>query len=183
MALIARASYIPKKTEGEVVYSVRVLKGKYDVKDDPLCSCENIPQRRKSCFRHSLKGTDCLHHYFIYTFSKASPPQAWHLFSFFPQSGKSKHEAKDVWVYTGQGEVPATARNVLIAENITRIPDHEFQQHQELEEVVLSSSVREIGKFNFYGCKKLKFIFHYGLGQEKKLGTISVGLVVFYWMS
>eukprot|EP00980_Cylindrotheca_fusiformis_P017301 scaffold5359_cov111-Cylindrotheca_fusiformis.AAC.1 len=81
-----------------------------------------------------------------------------------------EHDAEDVWVYTGQGEVPATVRRVLIAENITRIPDETFEEHQELEEVTISSSVREIGKSAFRGCKKLKFIFHYGLGQDKKLG-------------
>eukprot|EP00980_Cylindrotheca_fusiformis_P009602 scaffold2124_cov66-Cylindrotheca_fusiformis.AAC.1 len=82
-----------------------------------------------------------------------------------------EHDTEDVWVYTGQqGEVPATARSVLIAENITRIPDEAFKQHQGLEEVILSSSVQVIGKRAFRGCKKLKFIFHHGLGQEKKLG-------------
>eukprot|EP00980_Cylindrotheca_fusiformis_P002411 scaffold571_cov163-Cylindrotheca_fusiformis.AAC.2 len=85
-----------------------------------------------------------------------------------------EHEAEDVWVYTGQqGEVPATARRVVVAENITRIPDEIFEEHQELEEVTISSSVREIGKSAFSGCKKLKFIFHYGLGQDKKLGIPS----------
>eukprot|EP00980_Cylindrotheca_fusiformis_P011677 scaffold2764_cov71-Cylindrotheca_fusiformis.AAC.1 len=82
-----------------------------------------------------------------------------------------EHDTEDVWVYTGQqGEVPATVRRVLITENIMKISDHTFQDHQELEEVILSSSVQVIGKFAFRGCKKLKFIFHHGLGQEKKLG-------------
>eukprot|EP00980_Cylindrotheca_fusiformis_P027002 scaffold18378_cov62-Cylindrotheca_fusiformis.AAC.1 len=67
-------------------------------------------------------------------------------------------------------KLKTVVRRVLIAENITRIPDKAFQEHQELEEATISSSVQEIGKFAFDGCKKLKFIFHPGLGQEKKLG-------------
>eukprot|EP00980_Cylindrotheca_fusiformis_P008357 scaffold1757_cov67-Cylindrotheca_fusiformis.AAC.1 len=71
-----------------------------------------------------------------------------------------QHEAEDVWVNTGQqGEVPATVSRVVIAENTTRNPDEApFEQHQELEEevtLIVPSSVREIGKSAFYGCKTL----------------------------
>eukprot|EP00980_Cylindrotheca_fusiformis_P019113 scaffold6463_cov66-Cylindrotheca_fusiformis.AAC.1 len=105
-----------------------------------------------------------------------------------------QHETEDVWVYAGQrrpstwvymrlrrvaslllrGEVPATVRRVLIAENVTRIRWKAFEEHQELAEVTISSSVQVIGKFAFRGCKKLRFIFHHeDLGQEKELGTPS----------
>eukprot|EP00980_Cylindrotheca_fusiformis_P011486 scaffold2666_cov60-Cylindrotheca_fusiformis.AAC.1 len=66
-----------------------------------------------------------------------------------------------------KGEVPATARRVKIAENITRIPDKAFQDHQELEEVVLSSSVQVIGRRAFRGCEKLKSILYQGIEKEE----------------
>eukprot|EP00980_Cylindrotheca_fusiformis_P011633 scaffold2750_cov67-Cylindrotheca_fusiformis.AAC.2 len=62
-----------------------------------------------------------------------------------------QHEVEDVFVYTGQRDVPTTVRRVKIAENITRIIDEAFRKHPELEEVTLSSSVREIGKSAFRG--------------------------------
>eukprot|EP00980_Cylindrotheca_fusiformis_P021729 scaffold8566_cov95-Cylindrotheca_fusiformis.AAC.2 len=53
-------------------------------------------------------------------------------------------------------KVPETVRRLEIAENITRIPDEAFKGHPELEEVTFSSSVEEIGKSAFFGCKRLK---------------------------
>eukprot|EP00980_Cylindrotheca_fusiformis_P011870 scaffold2818_cov59-Cylindrotheca_fusiformis.AAC.5 len=74
---------------------------------------------------------------------------------------------EEAWIFNGKGEVPATARRVKIAENITRIPDKAFQDHQELEEVVLSSSVQVIGRWAFRGCKKLKSILYQGIEKEE----------------
>eukprot|EP00980_Cylindrotheca_fusiformis_P010569 scaffold2349_cov110-Cylindrotheca_fusiformis.AAC.1 len=88
-------------------------------------------------------------------------------------------EVKDVvWIYSGQKEVPETVRRVKIAENITEIPDEAFQNHQELEEVILSSSVQVIGKSAFEKCKKLKTILYQGLGEEKEVGIPSTVKVI-----
>eukprot|EP00980_Cylindrotheca_fusiformis_P008545 scaffold1813_cov109-Cylindrotheca_fusiformis.AAC.3 len=48
------------------------------------------------------------------------------------------------WIYNGQDEVPTTVRRVKIAENLSKIPDEAFKEHQELEEVILSSSLKSI---------------------------------------
>eukprot|EP00980_Cylindrotheca_fusiformis_P019287 scaffold6609_cov84-Cylindrotheca_fusiformis.AAC.2 len=68
-------------------------------------------------------------------------------------------EVEDVaWIYNGKDEVPPTVRRVRIAENIMKIPYEAFARHAELEEVILSSSVRVIGKraFSaFFGCSVL----------------------------
>eukprot|EP00980_Cylindrotheca_fusiformis_P017016 scaffold5202_cov157-Cylindrotheca_fusiformis.AAC.3 len=64
-------------------------------------------------------------------------------------------EAEDeVWIYSGQKEVPATVRRVKIAETVTRIPDEAFRLHQ-LEIVTLSSSIQVIGKDAFSLCEQL----------------------------
>eukprot|EP00980_Cylindrotheca_fusiformis_P024214 scaffold11657_cov56-Cylindrotheca_fusiformis.AAC.1 len=71
-----------------------------------------------------------------------------------------QHHGDKDWIYTGQAQedIPQTVRRVQIAESVTRIPDEVFQEHPELEEVILSFSVQVIGKFTFEKCKKLKFI-------------------------
>eukprot|EP00980_Cylindrotheca_fusiformis_P010835 scaffold2447_cov110-Cylindrotheca_fusiformis.AAC.17 len=73
---------------------------------------------------------------------------------------------EEAWIYNGQPEVPETVRRVKIAENVTMIPNEAFKRHQELEEVILSSSVQVVGKYAFCGCEKLKCILYQG--QEKE---------------
>eukprot|EP00980_Cylindrotheca_fusiformis_P015111 scaffold4170_cov79-Cylindrotheca_fusiformis.AAC.5 len=73
----------------------------------------------------------------------------------------------EVWIYNGQKEVPATVRRVKIAEGITEIPDGAFQEHRQLEEVILSSSVQVIGKRSFFRCEKLNSILYQGLAKEE----------------
>eukprot|EP00980_Cylindrotheca_fusiformis_P018918 scaffold6322_cov59-Cylindrotheca_fusiformis.AAC.14 len=75
-------------------------------------------------------------------------------------------EAKDeIWIFDGQEKVPPTVR-VRIAENVTKIPDDAFDSHQELEEVILFSSVLVIGERAFRWCWKLKSILYQGLEKE-----------------
>eukprot|EP00980_Cylindrotheca_fusiformis_P024463 scaffold11930_cov76-Cylindrotheca_fusiformis.AAC.2 len=77
-------------------------------------------------------------------------------------------EVEDVaWIYNGQQRPPRTVRRVKIAENIMKIPDEAFQNHQGLEEVILSSSVQVIGKEAFSHCKKIKSILCQGLEKEE----------------
>eukprot|EP00980_Cylindrotheca_fusiformis_P020597 scaffold7652_cov134-Cylindrotheca_fusiformis.AAC.1 len=69
----------------------------------------------------------------------------------------------DSLIYTGQqgDEVPATASRVVIAENTTRSSDEALFKHQELEEevnLIVPSSVREIGTPAFHAQKKLKTV-------------------------
>eukprot|EP00980_Cylindrotheca_fusiformis_P008701 scaffold1866_cov66-Cylindrotheca_fusiformis.AAC.3 len=73
---------------------------------------------------------------------------------------------EEAWIYHGQPEVPRTVRRVKIAEGITRIPDWAFKGHQELEEVILSSSVQVIGKHAFAFCT-LKSILYQDRKKEK----------------
>eukprot|EP00980_Cylindrotheca_fusiformis_P020182 scaffold7253_cov105-Cylindrotheca_fusiformis.AAC.2 len=76
-------------------------------------------------------------------------------------------EAEDeVWIYNGQDEVPRTVRRVKIAEGVIEIPNKAFNQRQQLEEVILSSSVQVIGNWAFAWCSKLKSILYQG--QEKE---------------
>eukprot|EP00980_Cylindrotheca_fusiformis_P014591 scaffold3955_cov160-Cylindrotheca_fusiformis.AAC.11 len=79
-------------------------------------------------------------------------------------------EAEDeTWIYNGKDEVPPTVRRVKIAETVIEIPEEAFTRHEELEEVILSSSVQVIGKHAFSFCIKLKSILYYqGLLDEKK---------------
>eukprot|EP00980_Cylindrotheca_fusiformis_P000485 scaffold120_cov59-Cylindrotheca_fusiformis.AAC.1 len=73
-----------------------------------------------------------------------------------------------VWIYYGLKEyVPRTVRRVKIAESVTEIPDETFRERRQLEEVVLSSSVRVIGKWAFFRCKELKSILYQGLEKEE----------------
>eukprot|EP00980_Cylindrotheca_fusiformis_P025015 scaffold12899_cov79-Cylindrotheca_fusiformis.AAC.1 len=54
-------------------------------------------------------------------------------------------EAEDeASIYNGQKKIRPAVRRVKIAENVKRIPAETFYEHQELEEVVLSSSVQVI---------------------------------------
>eukprot|EP00980_Cylindrotheca_fusiformis_P020607 scaffold7674_cov76-Cylindrotheca_fusiformis.AAC.1 len=80
-----------------------------------------------------------------------------------------EHEAEDSWQYTGQSEeVPEKVQHVKIGSHVPRIPNEAFFQHKTLEAVTLSSSssVREIGKRAFKGCKRLKKIdLNEGLGR------------------
>eukprot|EP00980_Cylindrotheca_fusiformis_P010059 scaffold2220_cov75-Cylindrotheca_fusiformis.AAC.14 len=78
-------------------------------------------------------------------------------------------EAKEeAWIYNGQvGIVPPFVRRVKIAEGITKIPAEKFLCRMELEEVILSSSVRVIGKRAFDDCEKLKSILYQGLEKEE----------------
>eukprot|EP00980_Cylindrotheca_fusiformis_P019543 scaffold6774_cov91-Cylindrotheca_fusiformis.AAC.6 len=89
-------------------------------------------------------------------------------------------ETGDDWIYTGQDEVPETVRGVTIAENMARIPDEAFQEHQELEEVTISSSVQVIGRYAFYGCKKLKSILYRARRTIKSSLAMQGGLFVVY---
>eukprot|EP00980_Cylindrotheca_fusiformis_P005692 scaffold1189_cov81-Cylindrotheca_fusiformis.AAC.3 len=75
-------------------------------------------------------------------------------------------EDEEAWIYDGQEEVPPTVRRVKIAENITEIPVEAFQRRQQLEEVIISSSVHVIGKRAFFRCHQLKSILYQG--QEKE---------------
>eukprot|EP00980_Cylindrotheca_fusiformis_P011290 scaffold2598_cov136-Cylindrotheca_fusiformis.AAC.5 len=77
------------------------------------------------------------------------------------------------WIYSGQEEVSETVRRVKIADTVTKIPDHAFHSHPELEEVVFSSSVQVIGESAFHGCEKLKCILYQGLEKEEVLGIPS----------
>eukprot|EP00980_Cylindrotheca_fusiformis_P012298 scaffold3012_cov112-Cylindrotheca_fusiformis.AAC.2 len=74
---------------------------------------------------------------------------------------------EEAWIYNGQEEVPPTVRRVRIAEGITKIPDYAFEEHQELEEIILSSSVQEIGEKAFCTCEKLKSILYQGREKEE----------------
>eukprot|EP00980_Cylindrotheca_fusiformis_P015769 scaffold4579_cov62-Cylindrotheca_fusiformis.AAC.1 len=74
---------------------------------------------------------------------------------------------EEAWIYNGQEEVPRTVRRVKIAEGITKIPDYAFQNHWHHEEVILSSSVQEIGENAFRYCKKLKSILYQGREKEE----------------
>eukprot|EP00980_Cylindrotheca_fusiformis_P007635 scaffold1601_cov59-Cylindrotheca_fusiformis.AAC.6 len=60
-----------------------------------------------------------------------------------------------------------TVERVKIAEGVIEIPDMAFNQRQQLEEVILSSSVQVIGKEAFYLCRKLKSIMNQGLEKEE----------------
>eukprot|EP00980_Cylindrotheca_fusiformis_P031595 scaffold26636_cov113-Cylindrotheca_fusiformis.AAC.1 len=82
-------------------------------------------------------------------------------------------------MYTGQEVVPATVRRVKIAENVTAIPDGPFTDHEELEEVILSSSVQEIEADAFQWCIKLKSILYQGLEKEE-VGIPSTVKVIEY---
>eukprot|EP00980_Cylindrotheca_fusiformis_P004183 scaffold910_cov64-Cylindrotheca_fusiformis.AAC.2 len=77
------------------------------------------------------------------------------------------------WIYSGQEEVPLTVQRVKIAENVIKIPDKAFYLHEELEEVILSSSVQverrswhsikcqslvRIGRFAFCSCESLSHV-------------------------
>eukprot|EP00980_Cylindrotheca_fusiformis_P021880 scaffold8729_cov51-Cylindrotheca_fusiformis.AAC.1 len=73
----------------------------------------------------------------------------------------------EAWIYTGQEKVPPTVRRVRIAENVTEIPEEAFDEHQELEEVILSSSVQVIGKEAFCWCRKMRSILYQGLEKEE----------------
>eukprot|EP00980_Cylindrotheca_fusiformis_P001801 scaffold408_cov71-Cylindrotheca_fusiformis.AAC.2 len=75
-------------------------------------------------------------------------------------------EAEDeAWMYNGKDDVPPTVRRVKIAETVARIPDEAFR-FQDIEEVILSSSVQVIGREAFRWCFKLKSILYQG--QEKE---------------
>eukprot|EP00980_Cylindrotheca_fusiformis_P012027 scaffold2849_cov64-Cylindrotheca_fusiformis.AAC.1 len=74
---------------------------------------------------------------------------------------------EEAWIYNGQEEVPPTVRRVRIAEGITKIPDYAFKNHQELEEIILSSSVQVIGNRAFAWCRKLKSILYQGREKEE----------------
>eukprot|EP00980_Cylindrotheca_fusiformis_P010045 scaffold2219_cov56-Cylindrotheca_fusiformis.AAC.3 len=73
---------------------------------------------------------------------------------------------EEAWIYNGQVDIPPTVRRVKIAELVAGIPDETFRGHRELEEVILSSSVQEIGEC-FRGCKKLKSILYQGIEKEE----------------
>eukprot|EP00980_Cylindrotheca_fusiformis_P006292 scaffold1348_cov93-Cylindrotheca_fusiformis.AAC.1 len=78
-------------------------------------------------------------------------------------------EAEDeAWIYDGQEKVPPTVRRVKIAENVTAIPVEAFKEHQELEEIIVSSSVQVIGSEAFSDCTKLKFILYQSLDGEEE---------------
>eukprot|EP00980_Cylindrotheca_fusiformis_P011478 scaffold2662_cov65-Cylindrotheca_fusiformis.AAC.2 len=87
---------------------------------------------------------------------------------------------EEAWIYNGQEEVPPTVRRVRIAENVIEIPDEAFYGHQELEEVILSSSVQEIGENAFRYCKKLKSILYQGREKEE-VGIPSTVKVIHNW--
>eukprot|EP00980_Cylindrotheca_fusiformis_P016384 scaffold4883_cov61-Cylindrotheca_fusiformis.AAC.1 len=74
---------------------------------------------------------------------------------------------EEAWIYNGQEEVPPTVRRVRIAEGITKIPDYAFKNHRQLEEIILSFSVQEIGENAFRYCKKLKSILYQGREKEE----------------
>eukprot|EP00980_Cylindrotheca_fusiformis_P002177 scaffold497_cov97-Cylindrotheca_fusiformis.AAC.8 len=90
-----------------------------------------------------------------------------------------QHHEK-AWIYHGQPEVPPTVRRVKIADIVTKIPDKAFYEHQQLEEVVLSSSVQAIGKSAFYCCRKLKSILYQGQEKEE-VGIPSTVKVIDNW--
>eukprot|EP00980_Cylindrotheca_fusiformis_P021567 scaffold8415_cov69-Cylindrotheca_fusiformis.AAC.1 len=69
-----------------------------------------------------------------------------------------KDETDDDLIYTTGPDKDIV--RIEIAERTTRIPDEAFREHQELEEVTLSSSVQIIGAFAFQGCEKLKSILY-----------------------
>eukprot|EP00980_Cylindrotheca_fusiformis_P020216 scaffold7303_cov59-Cylindrotheca_fusiformis.AAC.1 len=87
------------------------------------------------------------------------------------------HEEVDdvAWIYTaGQVAIPATLRRVRIAENVTEIPSLAFEEHPELEEVTLSSSVQIIGKQAFFRCTGLKSILYQSLVDGEEKGEVGI---------
>eukprot|EP00980_Cylindrotheca_fusiformis_P021458 scaffold8325_cov42-Cylindrotheca_fusiformis.AAC.1 len=55
-------------------------------------------------------------------------------------------EEGELWICTTDSQglvlIPEKVRRIKIAENITEIPDESLKEHQELEEVIFSSSVQ-----------------------------------------
>eukprot|EP00980_Cylindrotheca_fusiformis_P001329 scaffold333_cov133-Cylindrotheca_fusiformis.AAC.55 len=76
---------------------------------------------------------------------------------------------KEFWIYNGQDEVPKAVRCVKIAENVEKIPDEAFKSREALEEVIIPTSVKEIGKSAFEDCINLKSV-HLHLGQFQTIG-------------
>lgn len=55
-------------------------------------------------------------------------------------------------------KVPATLKTLSVGNGLSAIPAYAFFDCNDLEAILLSESVKEVGSFSFYGCKNLHYV-------------------------